>query len=98
MDQKELPMSDVKAHKNVKVMAAPTYLVNYTDGKGKTETKLALLVGSEIRFLKEGTLSKPVQQWLANDILIALGMREADSKPQPQVAHTPIDADLDTQA
>jgi len=86
---------NIKKHNSVKVMNAPTYLVQYTDGKGQTETKLALIVGDDIRFLNNDALSRPVQSWLKNDILVALGLKE--DEPRKQVtAHTPV-AGLDDQ-
>ena len=91
------PKNEIMQHNNVKITAAPVYLVNYTDGRGKNETKVALILGEEIRFLADGGLSKPIQQWLANDILIALGMRSPDTKTEPQVEKTPVEANLDSQ-
>lgn len=66
---------EIKSHKNVKIMKAPIYLVNYTDGHGKNETKLAFIVGEEVRFLQESALTKAAQQWLKNDILMAAGLK-----------------------
>ena len=72
-------MSDeVKTHNNVKLMPAPAYLVNFTDGHGENHTKLAFIVGEEVRFLDEG-LSRAAQQWLTRDILVAAGLRAADA-------------------
>lgn len=71
-------MSDVKSHNNVKLMTAPVYLVNFTDGHGENTTEVAIIVGEEVRFLEKGVLSKPAQQWLTRDILIAAGLRDAE--------------------
>jgi hypothetical protein len=90
-------MPEIKEHNAVKVMSAPSYLVQYEDGKtGKTEVKLAFIVGDEVRFLADDSLSRPAQSWLKNDILVALGLKEeADRKPQ--VASTPTPVGLDEQ-
>lgn len=87
-------MSEAKKHNDVQVMPAPAYLVQYTDGNGETEVKIAFIVGNDIRFLAEGGLSKPAQQWLKNDILVALGLKE-DKPKQQAVAETPIASGLD---
>ena len=94
------PKTSVSAHNSVKVIPAPSYLVNYTDGNGKAETKLAFILGDEVRFLADGGgLSKPMQEWLKNDILVALGMRDAGEKSDESKAvhHTPMEADLESQ-
>ena len=90
-------MPDIKEHNNVKVMSAPSYLVQYEDGKtGKTEVKLAFIVGEEVRFLADDSLSRPAQTWLRNDILVALGLKE-EAPREPAVAHTPVGTGLDKQ-
>jgi len=88
------PMSEMKSHKDVSVMPAPAYLVKYTDGNGKTEVKIAFIVGDDIRFLSDGGLSKPAQSWLKSDILVALGLKPEEER-KPQVVETPIPSGLD---
>lgn len=90
-------MADIRTHNNVKVMDAPTYLVSYEDGKtGKTEVKVAVIVGDDIRFLADDSLSRPAQSWLRKDILIALGFEKEESR-KPNVASTPTPVGLDDQ-
>ena len=90
-------MSEIKEHNDVKVISAPSYLVQFEDGKtGKTEVKLAFIVGKEVRFLEGESLSRPAQNWLRNNILVALGMKE-EAERKPQVASTPTPVGLDDQ-
>lgn len=89
-------MADIKEHNNVKVMNAPSYLVQYEDGKtGKTEVKLAFIVGEEVRFMTDDSLSRPAQSWLRDNILVALGLKE-EAKRKAPVAKYPLPA-LDDQ-
>jgi hypothetical protein len=85
------------SYNSVKAIPAPAYLIQFTDGRGQTEIKVAFLLGDEIRFLNEDSLSRPAQEWLKNDILVSLGMREATKETEPQVASTPTEADLESQ-
>jgi hypothetical protein len=79
----------------VRAMAAPTYLVEYVDGNGKKETRLAFIVGDQIRFLSDGGLTKPAQTWLKNKILVAAGLRDPDSiRTESNVAHTPTEEQI----
>lgn len=63
----------IKIHKGVKVLTdIKTVLVEFVDKEGVKQTKLAFIFGDEVRFLKEDSLSGPVQDWVANNIFAAL--------------------------
>lgn len=66
----------VGVHKGVKALQIPLFVVEFTDREGEKNTKLAVLIGEEVRFLNNDSLSGPVQPNLANAILIAAGMKD----------------------
>lgn len=67
--------SKVGKYKNVQVFKdIQTVLVEFTDKEGVKQTKLAVVIGREIRFFSEDVLSGPAQPWLADNILVALGL------------------------
>jgi len=69
--------TDVGVYKNVKVIPVTTFLTQYTDGHGKEETKLGFIMGPDVRFLDLKAMSKPAQSWLRDEILVALGKKDA---------------------
>ncbi len=72
----------VGVHKGVKALQIPLYVVEYTDRDGEKATKLAVLIGEEVRFLNNDALTAPVQTGLATSILIAAGMKDPHVKQQ----------------
>lgn len=52
------------------VLAVTTALVKYTDGHGKTETKLAVVIpGGEVYFLSNNSIDmRPAQTWLKEGV------------------------------
>lgn len=73
-------MVNIGEHNSVKLMEAPSFLVQYTDGNGNTEVRLAFILGGEVRFLENNALSKPAQQWLKNDVLVAAGLKDPEKE------------------
>lgn len=65
----------VGTHKNVRVLKdVQTVLVEFVDREGVKQTKLAIiLAGQEVRFVSDEVFSGPVQKWLSDSILLALG-------------------------
>lgn len=64
----------IGVHKNVRVVKIPLIMVEYTDKDGTKQTKLALIAGREVRFIADNVISSPVQDWLASNILKAVGV------------------------
>lgn len=64
----------IGVHKNVRVINIPLIMVEYADKDGAKQTKLAVIVGREVRFLADNVVSSPVQDWLASNILKAAGV------------------------
>jgi len=68
-------VSAVGQHKGVRVFKdVKTVLVEYTDRDMVKQVKLALIIGQEVRFINDDSLSGPVTKQLADQILLASGV------------------------
>jgi hypothetical protein len=57
------------------------YIVEFTDKEdGKKKTRLAVVIGDDVRFLAEESLSNPVQSWLSDGVLIAAGLKDPEAR------------------
>lgn len=71
----EIPATSIGVHKGTRVVSVPLYLAEFTDKEGIKQTKLAVIIGSDVRFFSDTTLSGPVAGWLSENILAAAGMK-----------------------
>lgn len=77
MAEKAIQMAEsIGVHKGVRVLSVPLIMVEFTDKDGSKQTKLAIIAGEEVRFLADTVVTGPVQDWLANNILKAAGVRD----------------------
>lgn len=84
--------------KNVQVIPVTTFLTQYTDGNGEEEVRMGFVIGTEVRFLEQKSLSKPAQSWLRDDILKALGKAPGEKAPEASVpAPLPVPSGVETQ-
>ena len=84
--------------KDVRVIPVQTFLTRYTDGNGEEETRMGFVIGEEVRFLENSSLSKPAQSWLRDDILKSLGVPFTPSAPEADAdAPAPSPAPAETQ-
>lgn len=58
--------------KDVQAIPVQTFLVKYTDGNGEEEVRMGFVVGGDIRFLRQDSLTKPAQNWLRDEIFKTL--------------------------
>lgn len=73
-----IPVASVGVHKGVRVLPVQTVLVEFTDKEdGTKKAKLAVILGEEVRFILDSSLSGPVQDWLSKNILIAAGTKDS---------------------
>jgi hypothetical protein len=74
-------------HGRVQLLDVPCFLAQYQDAQGKDTTRLGFVLGEEVRFLDDKYLSNPAANWLVEDVLCALGVKEptppAEEKTNP---------------
>lgn len=69
-------LDNVRTYKGVRVVKVPLVLVEFTDKESVKQTKLAVIIGEEVRFLASDALSNPAQDWLSSNILKAVGVSD----------------------
>lgn len=75
--------------KDVQAIPVETFLVKYTDGNGEEEVRMGFVVGSDVRFLKQDSMSKPAQTWLRDEIFRALGKATTEAPTPTPIAEPP---------
>ena len=77
---------EVMKHGKVEAITVPCFLARFTDGHGEEHIKVGFVLGDDVRFLDDKVLGKPSQQWLKDDVMIALGLKDEKKKKEDKPA------------
>jgi Fe2+ transport system protein FeoA len=69
---------NIRQHGKVQLIDVPCFLAKYQDGLDQKFVQLGFVLGDQVRFLSDKALSNPVQNWLKDDILCALGLKDLE--------------------